>query len=264
MLNSERRVVRVILTHDVDYPPQGPGLNHILARRDRFSEEIISRVISEGYNPYLGIPDIMSFEEDYGFKSTFFFRYKYDDGTTVKAYEEILRELIKGGWEISLHINDPSSLEAILMEKKTLEYVLNASVYGSRVHNLNIKIENLPILAKAGFKYDSSITFNKYDVDLKNTGFFNAGGILEFPITIMDAYLFTYMKASEDKVLSYIDKALNIGLNSEFITILWHDCSIKMRGGRMYPKILEFLQSKDFVEVVKMIDAYNMIVEGLI
>ena len=145
------------------------------------------------------------------------------------------------------------------MEKKTLEYVLNASVYGSRVHNLNIKIEDLPILAKAGFKYDSSITFNKYDVDLKNTGFFNARGILEFPITIIDAYLFTYMKASEGKVLSYIDKALNIGLNSEFITILWHDCSIKMRGGRVYPKYLN-----SYNQSVKMINAYNMIVEGLI
>jgi hypothetical protein len=72
------------------------------------------------------------------------------------------------------------------------------------------------------------------------------------------------MKASEDKVLSYIDRALNIGLNSGFITILWHDCSIKMKGGRVYPKMLELLQSKDSVEVVRMMDAYNMIMRGLI
>jgi hypothetical protein len=37
-----------------------------------------------------------------------------------------------------------------------------------------------------------------------------------------------------------------------------------MKGGRVYPKILELLQSKDSVEVVRMMDAYNMIVRGLI
>lgn len=264
MLGSGGKVVKVILTHDIDYPPQGPGLEHILARRDRFSEEVISKVIGEGYNPYFGIPDLISFEEDYGFKSTFFFRSIYDDGTIVKAYEDVLRELNRGGWEVSLHINNSRSLEAILMEKKILEDVLGLNVYGSRVHKLDINIEELPMLVKAGFKYDSSITFNKYDVDAKNSGFFDAGGIIEFPITIMDAYLFTYMKASEDKVLSYIDRALNIGLNSGLITILWHDCSIKMKGGRVYPKILELLQSKDSVEVVRMMDAYKMIVRGLI
>jgi len=86
MLNSKRRVVRVILTHDVDYPPQGPGLNHILARRNRFSEEIISRVISEGYNPYLGIPDLINFEEDYGLKSTLFFRSRYYGKSEYKMH----------------------------------------------------------------------------------------------------------------------------------------------------------------------------------
>jgi len=40
MLGSGGKVVKVILTHDIDYPPQGPGLEHILARRDRFSEEV--------------------------------------------------------------------------------------------------------------------------------------------------------------------------------------------------------------------------------
>jgi len=251
--------IKIILTHDVDWPPQGPGIDHILARRDRFSEEIILKTVREGYNPYFGIPDIMDLEEKYGFRSTFFFRCKYDDGTLVDAYEKILRDLVKSGWEIGVHINNVGNLSTILWEKNTVEGVLGAKLYSSRVHNLKIKIDDLLLLHQAGLKYDSSITFNKYDIDVRNTGYFDFRGIIEFPITVMDAYLFTYMNVTEDKVVDCISRALNIGAKSKFITVLWHDCSIKMRGGRMYPKILEFLHSKDHLKVVRMIDAYRMI-----
>jgi hypothetical protein len=165
--------IKIILTHDVDWPPQGPGIDHILARRDRFSNEIILKTIREGYNPYFGIPDVMGLEEKYGFKSTFFFRCKYDDGTLIEAYEEILRDLVKSGWEIGVHINNPDNLGKIVCEKDTVEGVLCAKVYGSRVHNLKIKIDNLLFLRQAGLKYDSPITFNKYDIDVRNAGYFN-------------------------------------------------------------------------------------------
>jgi hypothetical protein len=259
MSKVKEGLVRVLLTHDVDYPPQGPGREHILARRDRFSEEVIERVIREGYNPYFGIPEIMEMEEECGFRSTFFFRPRYDDGTLVKAYECVLKELRRGGWEVSLHINNAESAESIVYEKRELEEALGARVYGSRVHYLRIDLKDLPLLEEAGFKYDSSICFNRYEVDARNAGFFYAGRVLEFPITVMDAYLFTYMRVPEDKVLSYIEKAINLGFSKGFITILWHDSSIHMKGGRIYPKILELLHSRDNVEVMRMIDAYKLI-----
>ncbi|MFP3138191.1 MAG: hypothetical protein RXS42_08265, partial [Nitrososphaeria archaeon] len=56
-------VVRVVLTHDVDWPIQGPGRDHVLARRDRFDEDVVRRVIEEGYNPYYNVPDLMEIEE---------------------------------------------------------------------------------------------------------------------------------------------------------------------------------------------------------
>jgi hypothetical protein len=163
-----------------------------------------------------------------------------------------------------VHINNANNLSTILWEKNVIENILGAKVYGSRVHNLKIKIDDLPLLHQAGFKYDSSIIFNKYDIDVRNTGYFDVKGIVEFPITIMDAYLFTYMNVTEDKVIDCISRALNIGAKSKFITILWHDCSIKMKGGRMYSKILELLHSRDHLKVVRMIDAYKMILGGVI
>ena len=49
--------------------------------------------------------------------------------------------------------------------------------------------------------------------------------------------------------------------NSEFniISLLWHDNVLKMKGGRMYPKILEFLSSQDDVVMCNGIDLVNKI-----
>ncbi|MCX8169142.1 MAG: hypothetical protein N3E39_02875 [Candidatus Methanomethylicia archaeon] len=256
---SNEGIVKVILTHDVDWSIHGPGKEHILARRDRFSDEVILKVIREGYNPYFNIPELMDLEDFCGVRSTFFFRCMYDDGSTIESYGRILKELIDGEWEIGVHINNSSTLESMILEKKTIEDIVGIKVYGSRVHNLDIEFENLPLLYKAGFKYDSSITFNKYDIDIRNTGCLIMNGLIVFPITIMDTYLFTYMRVSEDKIINVVNRALDFAFKKGYMTILWHDCSLKMKGGRIYPKILEFLVSKDNVEIVRGIDAYRFV-----
>ncbi|KKK40378.1 hypothetical protein LCGC14_3081020, partial [marine sediment metagenome] len=76
-----------------------------------------------------------------------------------------------------------------------------------------------------------------------------------FPVTIMDAYLFTYMHLEEKDIVPIFQKTLDYSrnLNSEFnvITVLWHDNVLKMKGGRMYKNILEFLTSQDDVKICK-------------
>ena len=79
----------------------------------------------------------------------------------------------------------------------------------------------------------------------------------------MDAYLFTYMKIKEEKIISLFHEVLNYSRkkNSEFniISLLWHDNVLKMKGGRMYPKILEFLSSQDDVVMCTGIELANKI-----
>ena len=86
-----------------------------------------------------------------------------------------------------------------------------------------------------------------------------------FLITIMDAYLFTYMRVSEADVVKVVVEALRKALNAgkRFVTILWHDSSIHMRGGRAYAKLLEYVSSLDYVKVIRGIDAYTMIRESI-
>ena len=67
-----------------------------------------------------------------------------------------------------------------------------------------------------GFSYDSSLRHSKDRIDEKEMGYSRIHGIIEFPVTLMDAYLFTYMKIREEKIISDFKKHLDLGrsLNS--------------------------------------------------
>ena len=170
---------------------------------------------------------------------------------------------------MGLH-TDPSSVDdinKIKKEKTNLEKITNSKIYGNRVHYLsNDKL--LPKkLSELDFVYDSSNKKTKDRITSEDIGYQRIDGIIEFPITLMDAYLFTYMKISEDKIISIIEKTLNScrQLDSDFnvMTILWHDNVLKMKGGRMYEKILEFLSDQEDVKVVSGIELANKVLKNV-
>lgn len=254
----------IILTHDVDWPRKGPGKEHILARRERFDDEILEKVLKENFNPYFGIPFIMEIEEKLGVRSTFFFRAVYDDGSKVENYRDVISDLMRGGWEVALHSN---SIEKAGEEKRVVEEVSGSRIIGNRVHYLRISsYSELASLSSSGILYDSSVVFSKDRVDLRNSGYFFIERLLEFPITFMDAYLFTYSKLSEHEVVPYVIKGLeSLRKNgAKIATILWHDNSIMMRGGRVYPQLLESILNLKNAYVLRGEDAYKMIEKGKI
>lgn len=251
------------MTHDIDWPIKGPGRDHILQRRDRFDNQTVSRVTSdESYNPYFGIPEIMEIEEKRGIRSTFFFRPVYDDGSPIDQYMQVIRELVNKKWEVGVHVNNAKSSDSIKIEKEAIEHIAGVPVQGSRVHYLKIKHDDLFLLEKAGIKYDSSVIFTKDSLDKRNTGYLKKGNLIIFPITVMDAYLFTYMHIPEERVVEHMGKAIELVSGGSFVTILWHDNVLKMKGGRIYSKIADFLASKDDVQVVRGIDAYESVRSG--
>ena len=146
----------------------------------------------------------------------------------------------------------------IKREKENLEKILGSKIYGNRVHYLSNDKKLLKKLSELDFMYDSSFRKTKDTITFEDMGYQQINEIMEFPVTLMDAYLFTYMKISEDKIIKIVEKTLNScrKLNLEFnvMSILWHDNVLKMKGGRMYSKILEFLSSQDDVKLVNGID----------
>jgi len=242
----------IFLSHDVDWRRQGPPIEHVLKRKDRFDPEIFDNTKPEDL--YRNIPEYMEIEEKFGIRSTFFFRTLYEDGN-IDDYEDDIRNLVEGNWEIGLH-TDPrhiDHIQKIKQEKEKLEVLTKIPIIGNRVHFLNYNSE-LPIkLKQLGFLYDSSFRNSKDKIDEKEMGYSKIDGLIEFPVTLMDAYLFTHMGIKEEGIIPEFRKTLEIGRNvsdENVISVIWHDNVLKMKGGRMYEKILEFLDSEDDVKIL--------------
>jgi len=251
----------LIVTHDVDWPRRGPGTPHILARSDRFDEDIMRRVAKEEFNPYYGVPSVVEIEERLNIRSTFFFRPVYDDGSTVDEYEDTIKELQKNGWEIGLHVNDQSTVEQISSEKKAIERIASTPICGSRIHYLRVSDQSFLNLAKAGLRYDSSLMYSKTKIDSKNSGCLFMNDLCVFPITFMDAYLFTYMGLTEKTVTKFVVKATDRLYSSgvQIITLLWHDSSIMMKGGRVYSDLMSQLVARPDTVFLRAIDAFELV-----
>ena len=250
----------LILTHDVDWPLQGPAKEHVLARRDRFAPEVVRKIEQEGFNPYFGVPKVMEIEEKFGVRSTFFFRPRYDDGTEVSVYAQAMRGLLSGGWEVGLHCNSTNTLQEVMAEKGAVEKAAGQTVFGSRVHYLKVAEDTFENLASAGIKYDSSLSFNKEEIDRRNTGFLVKSGLPVFPVTFMDAYLFTYMHLTEETVAPFVVKSVEelFGSGAQILTLLWHDNSVLMKGGRAYEELIRRLVGLGNITFLKGIEAYEL------
>ena len=89
-------------------------------------------------------------------------------------------------------------------------------------------------------------------------------GIIEFPITIMDTYLFSYLGVTEENILNIFEETISTAMcknesDIKIITLLWHDNVLKMKGGRMYKNILEYLTSQNNIKIMRGIDLVNII-----
>ena len=153
-------------------------------------------------------------EEKFGVKSTFFFRTMYENGD-FRDYQDDILNLMKGNWEIGLHL-DPSSINdinKISKEKLNLEELTKSKLKGNRVHYLGFDKDLPNKLQKLGFVYDSSTRKSKDQIDENEMGFTKINGIIEFPITLMDAYLFTHMKITEEKIIPIFEQTLDYSRN---------------------------------------------------
>ncbi len=249
----------VFLSHDVDWRHSGPPKQHILDRRDRFDESVLENL--DSVNPYNNFDEIMSIEEKYDCRSTFFFRTKYEGGD-FREYKDQINELEGSGWEIGLHL-DPGSIydtSNIKREYDGLSGIARSKIIGNRVHYLNYDDALPSRLRELGFQYDSSLKFSKSELVDDDFGFYQ-NEIIQFPPTVVDAYLFSCMGITEDNILAFFRQLLQ--RDGKVITIIWHDNVLRMKGGRMYSKIMELLNSGG-VEFCTGKQLCSMIQKGLI
>ncbi len=262
----------VLLSHDVDWGKDGAPIPHILARKERFDESVLKNL--DKVNPYQNISEILEIEDNFGLKSTFFFRTYVKDSNhppppyDLNEYKSDIRSMLSKGWEVGLHSDFIShdSLERLEKEKKELERVAVIKIFGNRVHytlKQSILFRNLKQL---GFKYDSSVKHQRERISQKDFGYFLEEELIIFPITIMDSLIFTYNVKTEADVLKIIRHAIDtcekMSRKDKIVTLIWHDCSLKMKYGRKYSEVLEYLVSRNNISVKRGMDLVNMIENG--
>ena len=212
------------LTHDVDAVTQiSSKLDYrFLKRRNKINlKNFIKRIIEIKKNdPLWHFEDWLKIEEQYGFKSTFFFfvmpyekniwirdcLYTPDDvinfeGKKMKV-KEMIKEIHKAGWEIGLHAsyNTYDNVELLKQQKNTLENIIGDEVKAVRQHYLHYDVAKTPrVHHQVGFKIDSTQGFARTLGFRAGTGFsyFTYDHLkkeildtLELPMIIMDDPLF--------------------------------------------------------------------------
>ena len=232
----------ICLTHDVDTVFR--SIREVFARRNRFSKIGILKHLFRIDNLYNNIYKICEIEDTYKLRSTFFIPVNLFPLERISNEIKYLRE---GGWEIGFHsvIENIQPFSIIKMSLEFLEEEFSLKIYGVRSHYLRVSSDVIRMYLKLGLIYDSS-----YRVEsLETNGVLKLPeGLWEFPIAIMDADVFGRLMLSEEKAWKYITAKIEKLIKNGYkvITILFHQESFRMKGGRLYSKLLDWLWEREY------------------
>jgi len=183
----------------------------------------------------------MDLEERHGVKSTWFLpAFLFP----LELIEDELRGLVRGSWEVGLHaVSEVVQGRGLLrMQVEYFREFLGLAPRGVRFHGLVYRTDLLDQLASMGFVYDSSARVE--EVGLKH--FQVVPGVVELPLYLMDADVFGRLRLSEDRAWKYITWKLERAekLGAEFVVVLFHQESFRMKGGRLYSRLVEWVLDK--------------------
>jgi hypothetical protein len=256
----------VVLSHDVDEvgrfePGRGVRLfmqafgqssARAIARGAYFAAAGLSRSLAWWTDPYWNFDAITSLESQNGFRSTFFFVPEARSVSRDPPYEidtarmrDLLARLRAGGWELGVHGNFDSSMDAGLLrsQRQRLERVGGAAVHGIRQHYLQLRVpDSFRAQAMAGFAYDSSLgyhdclgfragaafPFHPYDLAACQPL-----PLLELPLTVMDGPLFWDLgltpQEATTRTLALLD---TVQSQRGLAVLLWHQ---RVWNAKKYP-----------------------------
>jgi peptidoglycan/xylan/chitin deacetylase (PgdA/CDA1 family) len=266
-----------MLSHDIDLVKQygffGTGFQFkqllglapaTMSRKDHFIRafEALFHFLNpfSGEDPYWNFERLMKWEEDHGFRGTYFFlereggrhdnsRYRFH----WKKYRQLFRDLSSRGHEVGIHGTIQSATSQAYMDR-TVQHLRDASpspVEGIRQHYLKYSPGITgKIQQKAGLLYDASLGFAEqegfrqsycwpfrlYDFESDRSL-----EIWEIPLIVMDITLFNYRKLDARESRSAIENLLAevLKFNGVF-SLLWHN---NMFDERENPGITELYTS---------------------
>ncbi len=203
---------------------------------------------------YNNIDLIAELEGKQGLRSSFYFLSKNYD---LNSLARTARRLAGSGWEVGLHGDFGTHDSAGAMEEAVarLSSAFGSRPVGLREHYLQFDYgKTWEIAQSAGFIYDSTVgnrdrlgfrlglctPFHPPDSDWRQMK------MVELPLVLMDTTLWGYLRRSESEgeqdFLSLLDRVIEV---NGLMTLLWHQESVRMKGGRIYPRLLAVLAGRD-------------------
>lgn len=255
------------ITHDVDIIYQGikakslAALSSLIAGQPKEAIDYLLQMRAKKI-PFSNVKNILSLEEKYDAKSTFFLlALKPGDPDHYYAVDEIpdeIASILDSGCEIGLHGGAQSycSFEQVLEQKERLEKALAENIIGYRSHHLKFIVpDTWEILEKAGFKYDATLGYADCagfrngmchlfrPFNLKNDSDLN---LVEIPLVIMDNTLDAYMKLDPEKAWKITKNLIDtVERFQGVLSILWHNTSFIDERYELFSKIIDYCYRKN-------------------
>lgn len=228
--------MKIIISHDVDHITAWEDIKDFILFKfiircfiDFFSRranlaEMKSRFIYIIRNKCQTLEELMEFDRRNGIPSVFFFA--VNNGMKLHYSLENSRywtkKVMDGGFDVGVHGIEFDNIEGIRKEYETFKQVSGLGSFGMRMHYLRCSEKTVEYLSKAGYLFDSTVykLENPYKVD----------GLWEFPLHIMDAYVFhkgrhklvmQTLEQAKNETKKIIQTALERGI--KYLTILHHD-----------------------------------------
>jgi len=240
----------VCLTHDVDNIER--PFEHAWKTRERFGRlDVLGARL--GMSLYNNVRLVAAAEQGRGLRSSFYFMSSEYPLEKLRAVSDLIAQ---SGWEVGLHgdFGTHDSLDKMNEAVAKLSAALGTKPIGVREHYLKFDFSKTwEIMEAAGFDYDTTVGNTDtlgYRVGMA-TPFHPPSAdwrpleLLELPLTLMDATLWGYLKRTEDQGLAdSIAMMKSVEEVEGLFTLLWHQEAVRMRGGRVYWKLIDAVKKK--------------------
>jgi len=250
--------MKIIISHDVDHItvwehkkdliiPKYLARNMIELMSGAIrGKECCLRFIGLFKNKWHNIEELIDFDGKESIPSTFFVAVDNALGLhySLKDAEFWIKKILQKRCDVGLHGITFNNYENIKNEYNTFKEISKLNDFGIRMHYLRNNNNTLEYLNNAGYIFDSTL--------FKFQNPFKVGNIWEFPLHIMDVYLFNKnshwqnqtLQQVKDETKIIVDKSYRKGI--KYFTILFHDrhfsCSFK-RWKDWYIWVVDYLKN---------------------